>query len=150
MRVHGETKTETLGSGDGTKARQQFTLHASPLTHLPASTRKGSQSTLQVFVDGVQWKEVETLATAGPSDRCYISRTDDSDVTTITFRDVAGAEEAKADLMEEVDFLRHPQKYHAIGARIPRSAGRFRSDSSRRDPAPSLSRWERSRRVGMA
>ncbi len=39
---------------------------------------------------------------------------------TVTFNDVAGAEEAKMDLREEVDFLRHPQKYRAIGARIPR------------------------------
>jgi cell division protease FtsH len=39
---------------------------------------------------------------------------------TVTFNDVAGADEAKTDLQEEVDFLRHPQKYRAIGARIPR------------------------------
>ncbi|HLY37450.1 MAG TPA: ATP-dependent zinc metalloprotease FtsH [Candidatus Binatia bacterium] len=38
----------------------------------------------------------------------------------VTFEDVAGADEAKADLEEEVDFLRHPQKYHDLGARIPR------------------------------
>ena len=38
----------------------------------------------------------------------------------ITFADVAGAEEAKKDLAEVVDFLRHPAKYLAIGARIPR------------------------------
>jgi cell division protease FtsH len=38
----------------------------------------------------------------------------------VTFRDVAGAEEAKTDLQEEVDFLRNPEKYHEIGARIPR------------------------------
>jgi len=38
----------------------------------------------------------------------------------VTFSDVAGAEEAKADLAEVVDFLRHPAKYLAIGARIPR------------------------------
>jgi cell division protease FtsH len=37
----------------------------------------------------------------------------------VTFNDVAGADEAKADLMEEVDFLKHPKKYHAIGATIP-------------------------------
>jgi cell division protease FtsH len=42
------------------------------------------------------------------------------DQPKVTFDDVAGADEAKADLQEEVDFLRHPQKYHAIGARIPR------------------------------
>ena len=39
---------------------------------------------------------------------------------TVTFKDVAGAEEAKQELQEVVEFLRHPQKYHDIGARIPR------------------------------
>lgn len=43
-----------------------------------------------------------------------------SDQPQVTFADVAGAEEAKAELQEEVDFLRHPQKYHDVGARIPR------------------------------
>jgi len=38
----------------------------------------------------------------------------------VTFDDVAGADEAKAELQEVVDFLRNPQKYHEIGARIPR------------------------------
>ena len=38
----------------------------------------------------------------------------------VTFVDVAGADEAKADLTEVVDFLRHPGKYLEIGARIPR------------------------------
>ena len=38
----------------------------------------------------------------------------------VTFNDVAGADEAKADLQEEVDFLRHPKKYHDLGARIPK------------------------------
>jgi cell division protease FtsH len=43
-----------------------------------------------------------------------------SDQPRITFEDVAGADEAKAELQEEVDFLRHPKKYLDIGARIPR------------------------------
>jgi cell division protease FtsH len=38
----------------------------------------------------------------------------------VTFADVAGVDEAKADLTEVVDFLRHPAKYLEIGARIPR------------------------------
>ncbi len=38
----------------------------------------------------------------------------------VTFADVAGADEAKEDLKAVVDFLRHPQKYHQLGARIPR------------------------------
>jgi cell division protease FtsH len=38
----------------------------------------------------------------------------------VTFNDVAGADSAKKELLEVVDFLRHPQKYHAVGARVPR------------------------------
>jgi cell division protease FtsH len=43
-----------------------------------------------------------------------------SDEEKVTFDDVAGADEAKSELQEEVDFLRHPEKYHAVGARIPK------------------------------
>jgi cell division protease FtsH len=39
---------------------------------------------------------------------------------TVTFADVAGIEEAKQELMEVVDFLRNPEKYRKLGARIPR------------------------------
>src|SRR5205807_7948357 len=37
----------------------------------------------------------------------------------VTFEDVAGVEEAKAELEEVVDFLRHPDKYRKLGGRIP-------------------------------
>ncbi|ADV68534.1 ATP-dependent zinc metalloprotease FtsH [Deinococcus maricopensis] len=37
----------------------------------------------------------------------------------LTFADVAGCDEAKTDLTEVVDFLRHPERYHQLGARIP-------------------------------
>ena len=37
----------------------------------------------------------------------------------VTFEDVAGADEEKAELQEVVDFLRNPDKYTKIGARIP-------------------------------
>ena len=38
----------------------------------------------------------------------------------ITFNDVAGCAEAKEELVEVVDFLKDPKKFHAIGARIPK------------------------------
>jgi cell division protease FtsH len=37
----------------------------------------------------------------------------------VTFADVAGIEEAEAELTEVVDFLRHPDKYRKLGGRIP-------------------------------
>lgn len=37
-----------------------------------------------------------------------------------TFDDVAGVDEAKEELQEVVDFLKHPEKYRRIGARIPK------------------------------
>ena len=37
----------------------------------------------------------------------------------VTFADVAGIEEAEAELTEVVDFLRHPEKYQRLGGRIP-------------------------------
>jgi len=39
---------------------------------------------------------------------------------TVTFADVAGTEEAKEEVQEVVDFLRSPQKFRTLGARIPR------------------------------
>ncbi|WMJ73403.1 ATP-dependent zinc metalloprotease FtsH [Cytophagaceae bacterium ABcell3] len=38
----------------------------------------------------------------------------------VSFKDVAGMEEAKAELQETVDFLKHPQNYTKLGARIPK------------------------------
>ncbi len=39
---------------------------------------------------------------------------------TVTFEDVAGIEEAEQELVEVVDFLRNPDRYRKLGARIPR------------------------------
>jgi cell division protease FtsH len=38
----------------------------------------------------------------------------------VTFEDVAGVDEAEAELLEMVSFLKEPQKYRALGARIPK------------------------------
>ncbi|NLN70208.1 MAG: ATP-dependent metallopeptidase FtsH/Yme1/Tma family protein [Chloroflexi bacterium] len=42
------------------------------------------------------------------------------DHPTVTFEDVAGVEEAKEELQEVVEFLREPQKFISLGARIPK------------------------------
>lgn len=41
---------------------------------------------------------------------------------TFISRDVAGCEEAKIEIMEFVNFLKHPQRYKELGAKIPKGA----------------------------
>ena len=48
------------------------------------------------------------------------ARTIDPEVVTVTFKDVAGVDEAKDEVQEIVDFLKDPTKFAAIGGRIPR------------------------------
>jgi cell division protease FtsH len=42
--------------------------------------------------------------------------------TGVTFDDVAGIDEARAELMEIVDFLKHPERYRRLGGKIPKGA----------------------------
>ena len=44
------------------------------------------------------------------------------DGPSVTFKDVAGVQEAKRDLQEIVGFLKNPEKYQALGGRIPKGA----------------------------
>ncbi len=47
---------------------------------------------------------------------------DKNDSIKVSFKDVAGLAEAKEEVNEIVDFLKHPQKYTALGAKIPQGA----------------------------
>src|SRR5438093_9604489 len=48
------------------------------------------------------------------------TREADPETATVTFDDVAGVDEAKAEVKEIVDFLREPERFSAIGGRIPK------------------------------
>jgi hypothetical protein len=72
--TNGETVQEILGSGDSTNPALQFTLKQSPLTYTTAPTGNGSQSTLQVWVNNLQWHEVDNLLSSGPADRVFVTR----------------------------------------------------------------------------
>ncbi len=85
--THGETRNEVLGSGDGSKDFQQFSLHQSPLTYLAAPTAAGAVSTLQVRVNDILWHEADDLIALGPRDRNFITQTDDDGKTTVIFGD---------------------------------------------------------------
>jgi predicted phage baseplate assembly protein len=83
--TQGETRQETLGGGDASKALQEFTLKQPPLTYVSAPTVSGVESTLEVRVNDVKWHEAGSLAALEPNDRAFITRTDDEAKTTVVF-----------------------------------------------------------------
>jgi hypothetical protein len=85
--THGETRSEVLGSGNGTQAMQAFTLKQSPLTFVSAATAQGVNSTLEVRVNGVRWHEVENLAFAAAADRSFVTSVDADAKATVIFGD---------------------------------------------------------------
>jgi hypothetical protein len=85
--AHGETRRETLGSGDGSKVLQQFALRQPPLTYASAPTPEGVESTLKIFVNDLQWHEAESLFGLSPADRVFVTRQGDDEVTTAIFGD---------------------------------------------------------------
>jgi predicted phage baseplate assembly protein len=83
--THGETRTESLGSGDGSKPLQQFILKQPPLTFVAASNPSGVDSTLKVYVNDVQWRESDTLVGLSGNDRRFVTQTDDEGNTAVIF-----------------------------------------------------------------
>src|ERR671935_76961 len=60
------------------------------------------------------WRTVQMMPRVKPTQL----RPDSS--ASVSWTDVAGAEEAKAELLEVVDFLRHPKRFERLGARVPK------------------------------
>ncbi len=85
--THGETRSEILGSGDATLAFQRFALKQPPLTFTSAATPSGSQSTLLVRVNGMQWTHVPRLYGHGPRERVFSLVTDAAGVLWVQFGD---------------------------------------------------------------
>jgi hypothetical protein len=85
--THGETIAEVLGSGDGTRTNQRFTLQRPPLTYLPAPVAGGVASTLEVRVDGVLWEEVPSLAAVDAARHGYMIEIQNGGTASIRFGD---------------------------------------------------------------
>ncbi len=83
--THGETRREILGSGDGSKALQQFELRQPPMTYVAAPTPEGAQSTLHVFVNDLEWHEADSFAGKSRDDRIFVTKTDDDSKTAVIF-----------------------------------------------------------------
>jgi predicted phage baseplate assembly protein len=85
--THGETVVEVLGSGDGARPNQRFTLKKPPLTHVAAANARGSQGTLRVQISGVYWQEAQQLYTLDERSKNYIVRIEDDGETHVVFGD---------------------------------------------------------------
>ena len=83
--THGETRREVLGSGDASQSLQAFILKQPPVTYVSAPTTSGVESTLDVRVNDVEWKESDSLAGLAPRDRSFITKTGDDAKTTVIF-----------------------------------------------------------------
>ena len=68
------------------------------------------------FISRRMGKAGESILSFGKSRARLVAQKE----TGVTFNDVAGCEEAKYELQEVVDFLKHPERYKTIGANIPK------------------------------
>ncbi|ANJ55744.1 beta-glucosidase [Pseudomonas silesiensis] len=82
-----QVQPQILGSGDASQAFQRFLLLQKPLTYISSPTPSGIQSTLQVRVEGVRWREAPHLGELGPQDRAYLLRRGDDGRVTVQFGD---------------------------------------------------------------
>ncbi|MEU4768762.1 putative baseplate assembly protein [Actinosynnema sp. NPDC023794] len=90
--THGAGRDEPIGSGDEGRANQEFLLRQGPLTWLAADNPLGAQSTLEVRVDGVRWREVDSFAGRGPTERVFVTRPGEQGSLVVAFGDgVRGA-----------------------------------------------------------
>jgi cell division protease FtsH len=78
----------------------------------------GAMVALWVFLSRRLGAAGESVLSFGKSKARLVADKD----TGVTFADVAGCEEAKTELQEIVDFLKNPERYKALGAKIPKGA----------------------------
>ncbi len=76
--THGETVNEILGSGDSAQVNQTFTLKKPPLTYVSAQTERGSESTMTVRVNNIEWEEESALYGLPANVEAYIIRLEDN------------------------------------------------------------------------
>jgi cell division protease FtsH len=89
-----------------------------PLASLMHDISQGALTWLPIAFFGILvlliWRTIQLMPRVKPN------LTEPNSKTSVSFADVAGVEDAKAELQEVVDFLRDPQKFARLGARVPK------------------------------
>jgi cell division protease FtsH len=91
---------------------------AMPLASLGHDVSQGVLTWLPIFFFGlivvILWRTIQLMPRVKPK------LVEPNSKASVTFADVAGVEDAKAELQEVVDFLRDPKRFAALGARVPK------------------------------
>ncbi len=87
LATQGASVSEVMGSGSAATPNQNFVLKQSPLTYIQAPTPTGRQSTLEVQVSGVKWKEVPTLFQQGASQQVFTTLNQSDGTADVVFGD---------------------------------------------------------------
>src|SRR5262245_11224401 len=89
-----------------------------PLASLMHDIGQGALTWLPIFFFGILvvliWRTIQLMPRVKPN------LTEPNSKASVSFTDVAGVEDAKAELQEVVDFLRDPKKFAKLGARVPK------------------------------
>ncbi len=111
---------------DGTIHQQRASGVLESYTFLPAQTTSPYDYVVPLLIVGgilllVWFLMMSRISGSNPLNNFGKARTvlGIPDGRKVTFDDVAGADEEKAELQEVVDFLKNPQKFNQMGARIP-------------------------------
>ncbi len=89
-----------------------------PLSSLAHEITQGALTWLPIAFFAILvfliWRTIQLMPRVKPN------LTEPNSTTSVSFADVAGVEEAKAELQEVVDFLRDPERFARLGARVPK------------------------------
>jgi cell division protease FtsH len=89
-----------------------------PLSSLMHDIGQGALTWLPIFFFGliivILWRTIQLMPRVKPN------MVEPNSRTSVTFADVAGVEDAKAELQEVVDFLRDQKRFAKLGARVPK------------------------------
>ena len=130
MLVSGNTVTVTLTNGDKAKVKipSLDTLQADVGKEMNDQMDKGTLKQ-EAYETKISWTAVTNIiliigflrkGVSGATNFTKSRARLNENTKNVTFKDVAGADEEKAELAEIVEFLKNPQKFVSLGARIPK------------------------------